>query len=458
MRRALCTNQNGQVARVWALAGTAVVILTLTACSVGPVAMLPEAPLTSYLTADPAYVLAVGLKGGETMAEVAAQYGGVVLVWEPGDYALLGLDAAPAEGDPGYELNWEANAKEFTAGAQIAFNGASTVWAGGASTVWAGGASTVWAGGASTVWAGGTFTLLPANTDIWLQVGLEQAHSLATELGNGVKVAVIDTGVDLDHPALVEALAPANEWWDFVDNDREPQEVGVFGEGGYGHGTNVAGIIRQVAPRATILPIRVLGSDGLGNVSDLAAAIDWAVAMGADVINLSLGANKHSSTVDKALKRAAQEGVFVISSAGNDNLDEVSYPAREADKGNPDQAAHMLGVTSVNEQDVKSSFANYSKSKRLELSAPGENVFGPAPQNSMASWSGTSMAAPIAAGAIALALGEQSSVDSSLLAEYLKWTAYDIYGIAGNEPYRAKLQLGEGRLDIHSFMVEVLGG
>ncbi|MEX2543077.1 MAG: S8 family serine peptidase [Trueperaceae bacterium] len=419
---------------------------------------LPDEPFIADVQ-SPNFVLAVELESGDTVEGVEERYGGDVIVWESDDYALLGLESEPVKGDLAFELIWERNSKEFVAGGTIAFSGSSTVWAGGASTVWAGGASTVWAGGASTVWAGGEYQWVPENDPVWAQIELEPAHTIAPNLGNGVTVAVIDTGLDLEHPALKQALSPSGQWWDFVDNDALPQDIGDFGEGGYGHGTNVAGIVRQIAPRAVILPIRVLGSDGQGNVADLAAAIDWAVTMGADVINLSLGADKRLRTVDKALKRAAGEGVFITSSAGNDNIEELSYPARESDQGRPEQREHMISVSSVSSGDAKSEFANFGK--KLELSAPGENVYGPAPTQGgepmLASWSGTSMAAPMAAGAIALALGEPISVDRQHLAEYLKTSSLDIYGIEENTKYKHE-ELGEGRLDVHQFLLDVLGG
>ncbi|MEZ4606323.1 MAG: S8 family serine peptidase [Deinococcales bacterium] len=87
-----------------------------------------------------------------------------------------------------------------------------------------------------------------------------------------MKVAVIDTGVDLSHPMLSGKLAPSTEWWDYVDNDNSPQDVS--GGEGYGHGTVVSTLILQVAPQATILPLRVLASNGLGDLDDVAAAID----------------------------------------------------------------------------------------------------------------------------------------------------------------------------------------
>jgi thermitase len=440
----------------------AILAFTLIGCSTAPIDTRPERPLTAEAE-DPKWVVLVEeLAPGDSPATVGERYGGEVLVWRKGDYALVGLESEPVAGETAFGLPLDENTKEFTAGGTIARNeglptlGNSGVWAEGASTLWAEGVSTLWAEGASTLWAeGGVFELLPENTDIWQQIGLDEAHVLAGRLGGGVKVAVIDTGVDLDHPTLREALAPSREWWDFVDNDAVPQEEGVFGVGGHGHGSNVAGIVRQVAPRATILPIRVLDSDGQGDVVDLAAAIDWAVAMGADIINLSLGADKHVSSVDKALRRAAEDGVFVLSSAGNDDSTDVSFPASRSDTGNPRQRRYIVSVTSVDGGDVKSSFANYGN--KLELAAPGEEVFGPAPDElkQMAAWSGTSMAAPMAAGALALALGEALAVDPSDLAvELVRAADAGIYGISGNETFRG--QLGAGRLDVHQFLSEVL--
>ena len=110
---------------------------------------------------------------------------------------------------------------------------------------------------------------------------------LAPNLGEGVKVAVIDTGIDLDHPGFAGRLAPAGEWRDYVDGDDFPMDEP--GGAGFGHGTAVAGIIVQVAPNATILPIRVLAPDGRGDVDDVVTAIDHAITVGAQVINLSLG-------------------------------------------------------------------------------------------------------------------------------------------------------------------------
>jgi subtilisin family serine protease len=287
---------------------------------------------------------------------------------------------------------------------------------------------------------------MPENTQIWQQINLEQGHALAQNLGYGVKVAVIDTGVDLSHPALQEALAPANEWWDFYSDDAIPQEEGVLGMGGYGHGTNVAGIIRQIAPRATILPIRILGPDGRGTIADLTAAIQWAVDKGATIINLSLGSKSFSLSVAAAMANATGKGVFIISSAGNSGTTQVSYPASYANA--PLIGWTRLSVTSVDSNNIKSLFASYGSS--VELAAPGENVYGPAPDLQMAAWSGTSMSAPMASGTLALALGQELSVSKSNLIEELKNRSFNLDLFELNSLFKGLL--GKGRLDVESFL------
>src|SRR3977135_2124477 len=120
-------------------------------------------------------------------------------------------------------------------------------------------------------------------------IGADPAHQVAT--GSGAVVAVIDSGVQADHPDLAGRLLPG---YDFVDDDGTPQD-------GNGHGTHVTGIvaadagngigIEGVAPGARVLPVRGLGNDGSGSTAAVAQGIDYAVAHHADVINLSLGSD-----------------------------------------------------------------------------------------------------------------------------------------------------------------------
>lgn len=400
---------------------------------------------------EPDYLLTVPLELGDTEQVVAQRHGGQVVVWEEDDYAVVGLDGVAAQTLTTQSTALDLNEKVFSTNGQTAWmSGKSRTWAGGTSRTWAGGTSRIWAGGTSELWDNGIYLWMPENTAIWKQIRLQQGHTLAKNLDYGVKVAVIDTGVDLDHPALREALAPSLEWRDFYDGDNVPQEVGTFDQACYGHGTEVAGIIRQIAPRATILPIRVLGPDGSGDVLDLTSAIQYAVTNGAKIINLSLGSDMAVSAVEAAISSATSKGVLVVASTGNTADTRVSYPASSSAVDG--SGLLRLSVTSVDNYDRKSGFATYGRS--VELAAPGKNVFGPAPGELVAAWSGTSMAAPMASGALALALGQTLKVPARNLADELRVRASDVYNNSLNEPY--KDMIGKGRLNLDEFLRNVI--
>lgn len=396
-------------------------------------------------------VLRVEIGGTDRREALERVLGGEVVVWNPqASFALLGLEAGMR---PGALSTSEPNGRVFLASGRTAWmNGQSSLWAGGQSSLWASGQSSLWAGGQSSLWASGTFRLFPQNTDPWKQINLENAQALASNLGRGVKVAVIDTGVDLAHPMISSSLVPAHERWDFVGNDPVPQEEGSLGVGGFGHGTNVAGIVLQIAPAARIMPLRVLGPDGRGEVLHLAAAIDFAMRNGARVINLSLGSNTVSPAVESAIQAAAARGILVVSSAGNLGTTAVSYPASQANL-EAGGGYQRLSVTSIQGDFQKSGFASYGGS--VEVAAPGEGIFGPAPGGRVAAWSGTSMAAPMASGALALALGQTLAVPAEMLADALQETSNgEIYNNATNEIY--KDQVGKGSLDLEAFLENVV--
>lgn len=423
----------------------AILLLVLTGCQVATPIGTPNA------ATRPDYVLTINIQPGDTRTSIEQRYGGEVVVWEPGVYAVVGLDTALVTQSVTDEEGWailtpEESKDAFLAGGEAAWqSGRSRLWAGGKSKLWAGGKSKLWSGGDAGLWSDGQFAWMPENTAIWNRVNLQQGQALATNLGYGVKVAVIDTGIDLEHPALADALAPASEWHDFFSNDAVPQEEGHPNADGFGHGTNVAGIIRQVAPRATILPIRVLGPDGEGDVAHLTAAIQWATNKGADIINLSLGSDEKIKAVNEAIKWAEKQGVFVVASTGNTGDKNVTYPGSDPSGG------FRTSVTSLDLSDAKSSFATFGK--KVELGAPGERVYGPAPNLQVAAWTGTSQAAPMASGALALALGETLTVDQKKLADKLEDSADDLYDNHRNQLY--KDGLGKGRLNIEAFLLAV---
>ncbi|WP_216319104.1 S8 family serine peptidase [Deinococcus aestuarii] len=407
----------------------------------------------------PEYVMSVPVTPQDTPQTLGARYGGrVVELNAEAGFAVVGLDAGAAKTRNlraqalGDEPVAEPNIDQFQAGGIALMGGARSMWAGGARSMWAGGARSMWAGGARSMWAGGTYALVPENTAPFKQILLEKAHALAPGLGAGVKVAVIDTGIDLAHPAFIDSLAPATEWKDYVGNDALPQEQGVLGVGGHGHGTAVAGIVLQVAPLATILPIRVLDSDGAGDTDHVASAIYYAVEKGARVINLSLGSVTKSDVIEQAVKYATEKkNVLVVSSAGNDNAKTITFPAQHASDGADGERS--LSVGSVNALDLKSSFSNYQKD-RLELMAPGENIFTAGPDGLLVSWSGTSMAAPIVAGGLALALGQTLAVPLKDVTKKMAETGQDLYNNGRNSAY--KDLLGKGRLDLEKFLTNAV--
>lgn len=394
---------------------------------------------------DFAYVVGIQLLKSDEKELMEQQLGGKVLVWRPEQsFGLMGLSEESARylsinaGNLMGRLQLEQNKKSFLAG------GVMSAWSEGVMSAWSEGVQFAWSEGVQFAWSEGKYKPMPQNTHSFKAIGLEEAQKIASKLGKGVKVAVIDTGIDLKHPAFACVLAPMAEMRDYVEGDSDPQEVGELGKGGFGHGTNVAGIVRQIAPLATLLPIRVLGSDGSGYVSDVAAAIDWAVEKGAKVINLSLGSDEASGIIEQAIVAALARGVVVVSSSGNSGNTSVSYPAAVSGRDK-----NWLGVGSVGTNLVKSSFSTYGTG--VEVLAPGELVFGPAPGERLGAWSGTSQAAPMASGAVALALAEGFNAPVNLV-EHLEDTAINLNHIPANAEYASVNGLGHGAINVGAYI------
>lgn len=253
--------------------------------------------------------------------------------------------------------------------------------------------------------------------------------------GQGVTVAVIDTGVDLDHPDLVNNLYvnpgeiagngiddDGNGYiddvsgYDFVSGDARPDD-------GNGHGTHVAGTVAAsrngrgatgIAPDAKILPVRVLNDNGSGSDFSVAAGIRYAAEIGAEIINLSLGGG-YSSRILSAIDYATSLGSLVVAAAGNESASQPSYPARHS--------ANSSSVLSVGAHDSRGNIAGFSNdvggSRGVQVDAPGVGIYSTYLGGRYASLSGTSMASPHVAGVAALTLSANPDLTSGELRELL---------------------------------------
>jgi subtilisin family serine protease/uncharacterized protein YkwD len=261
-------------------------------------------------------------------------------------------------------------------------------------------------------------TALEPNDPHWSeQSGLRIARfaeAWATSRGSpDVVVAVLDTGVSALHPDLAGALLPGH---DIVNGDGDPADD-------HGHGTAVAGVIAARANNALgiagvcwlcrILPVKVLGADGYGTTSAVAAGIVWAADQGADVINLSLGSPETTEALTGAVRYANGRGALIVAAAGNAGASTPFYPAAESD---------VLAVAATDDEDRPYSWSN--RGGWVPLAAPG--CLTTTLLDGYGFECGTSFAAPIVAGLAGLALGYRPGLRAIALANAVRRGAVPI--------------------------------
>ncbi len=225
---------------------------------------------------------------------------------------------------------------------------------------------------------------------------LPEAHQIAS--GIGIRIAVLDNGIDASHPQFAGAILPGG--YNFVHNSTDVSDSaagidsdqdGLFDEM-LGHGTFVSGLIRMTAPGAGILPVKVLDSNGWTTTFRVAEGIDFAVSSGVHVINLSLGSPGDGTVWSEAISWAEQAGVIVVAASGNDGNEQPGW--------NPARVPDVVAVASTDSFDTRSPFSNYGV--YIDLCAPGSDIVSTLPGGGYGFASGTSAATPMVAGVVAL--------------------------------------------------------
>lgn len=316
----------------------------------------------------------------------------------------------------------------------------------------------------------------PGYEDQWYleRISSEQAWQ-TTSGSNQIIVAVLDSAISIDHPDLA-----VNTWinpleiagndldddgngfiddvsgWDFVDEDADVRPD-FSQDDELSHGTFVAGLIAAEANNATgyigvahktaLLPLRILDAEGNGTEEDTAEAVDYAVARGARVINLSIAGGQISSRLRTSIRRAYDAGVVVVAALGNEAQNVDEYPVFPACLGN-DSADWVIGVAATDYFDGETDFTNYGATC-ADLSAPGEEMLGLSvygegrPEGGDITWTGTSAATPLVAGGAALLLARYPDLTPEQVRVILKLSV---------DPVRSHLSavnaIGVGRLNV----------
>jgi subtilisin family serine protease len=261
--------------------------------------------------------------------------------------------------------------------------------------------------------------------------------------GTGV-VAVIDTGVDPYHPVLYPVLLQgydftrnqpgASEWLDVTgtqsgyttSSNQQPgyvqqstaavldQSTAAVLDGSpyvaFGHGTMTSGLIHLVAPKAKLLPLKAFSANGTGYISNIVAALYYAVQNHANVVNMSFDLTSSSPALNHVVSYANKAGVVLVAAAGNEDTSAPVYPAA--------MNGSVVGIASTTDWDARSSFSNYG-STDVWIAAPGEYVISTYPGGTYGSESGTSFSSPLVAGTVALMLSAKQPLSQSQAASAL---------------------------------------
>jgi len=251
-----------------------------------------------------------------------------------------------------------------------------------------------------------------------------------------IKVAVIDTGVDWDHPDLVDNIwtNPSEIDGDGIDNDNNGFIDDIHGwnfaantnssDDDHSHGSHCSGTIggkgdngigvSGVNWNVTIVPVKFLTASGSGSLQGAVESINYATKLGVDVMSNSWGGGGFSQALEDAIKASRDAGIVFVAAAGNSKSDNDARPTYPAGY----DVDNVIAVAATDNKDAIASFSNWGKSK-VHVSAPGVNVWSTVKDGGYASFSGTSMATPHVAGIVALMKSNDRSLDYATIKDRL---------------------------------------
>ncbi|HSR51783.1 MAG TPA: S8 family serine peptidase [Acidobacteriota bacterium] len=277
----------------------------------------------------------------------------------------------------------------------------------------------------------------PMFDNAWHLSRIRAPEAWDLSVGQGITVAVLDTGVDPDHPDLSPQLVPG---WNLYDNNADTSDV-------YGHGTKVAGVVAalsnnglgvtSIAWSARVMPVRISRPDGAAYVSTIAQGLTWAADHGADVANISYRVS-HYSSVRSAAEYLRSLGGITVVSAGNSHGYEAFAP-------NPS----VLAISATTSSDALASFSSYGE--YVDLSAPGSGIWTTTNGGGYGAPSGTSFSSPVTAAVVALMMAVNPSLTPPQLEDLLFSTALDL-GASGYDIY-----FGHGRVDAAAAVAAAAG-
>jgi thermitase len=255
-----------------------------------------------------------------------------------------------------------------------------------------------------------------------------------------VIVAVVDTGVDVDHPDLKGRLLTG---YNVIKPDSPPMDD-------VGHGTHVSGVISALVNNGEgvagmtwynpIMPVKVLDETGAGNTYNVAQGIIWAADHGAKVINMSLGNYADANFLHDAIRYAYDKDIVLIAASGNDNTEDPGYPAAYPE---------VFAVAAADSSKKKATFSNFGD--YIDVTAPGVNIASTYPHNQYAALSGTSMASPHVTALAALIRSTNPKLKNTEVMEIMRSTAEDL-GTKGKDKY-----FGFGQIDVNRALQKTLG-